>query len=230
MAKRSAGNNSIVRTMTTDRRAQSHPTGHGVLLLAAVVAIVVVISFLAVEQRQSAAPTVEVVGDSITFFAGRDVTAALGTKYNSEVHAGIGKRIDEMLPALQGALRKHPFAVVVNLGSNDARQAQTHPNWRPGFEQMTALLIPLRCVLVTTINIRMDGQPGTNTVATDINQAITATVALHHNLHVVDWNAAVDAANGADLLTPDHVHPSAAGQLTLASLVRTVLAANCRQH
>jgi lysophospholipase L1-like esterase len=210
---------------------QKHPTGHGVMLLALIVALVaiVVVTFVAVAQRHSA-PTVEVVGDSITFFAGRDITAALGTKYDSDVDAGIGKRIDEMLPALQAAVRKHPFAVVVNLGSNDARQAQTHPDWHRGFEQMTALLIPMRCVLVTTINTGMDGQPGTNIVASEINQAISATVTAHHNLHMVDWNAAVHGTNGTNLLTPDHIHPSAAGQLTLASLVRAALSANCRQH
>jgi GDSL-like Lipase/Acylhydrolase family len=200
------------------------------MLLAAVVAVMVVVTFVAVVKRHSAAPTVEVVGDSITFFAGRDITAAIGAKYHSDVHSGIGRRIDEMLPALQAAVRKHPFALVVNLGSNDARQARTHPDWLSGFEQMTALLIPMRCVLVTTINTRMEGQPGTNIVATEIDQAITATVTAHHNLHVVDWNAAVHGTNGTNLLTPDQIHPSGPGQLILASLVRTALSSDCVQR
>ncbi|MDP9333013.1 MAG: SGNH/GDSL hydrolase family protein [Actinomycetota bacterium] len=203
-------------------------TGRGVVLLVVLALLAVVVTFVGLAHRSSA-PTVAVVGDSITFFAGRDVTAALGTKYDADVHSGIGKRIDEMVPTLQAAIRKHPFAVVVNLGTNDARQAQTHPDWRSGFERMTALLTPARCALVTTISTVMDGPPGTQTIASEINQAITATVSAHHNLHVVDWNAAVTATNGANLLMPDRVHPSAAGQLTLASLVRTALYAACRQ-
>lgn len=69
-----------------------------------------------------------IVGDSITFFAGRDITTALGDTYHADAHSGIGKRIDEMLPTLQSAVRHHPFALVVNLGTNDALQAQTHPD------------------------------------------------------------------------------------------------------
>ena len=94
---------------------------------------------------------------------------------------------------------------------------------------MTALLTKTRCALVTTINTLMDGPPGTHAVASQINQALAATVATHHNIHIVDWNAAVHAANGANLLMPDQVHPSTAGQLTMASLVRAALYADCRQ-
>jgi hypothetical protein len=217
---------------TIDPGVQEHRvslTGRGIVLLVILALLAVVVTFVGILAHKSSTPTVAVVGDSITFFAGRDVTAALGTKYDADVHSGIGKRIDEMLPTLQAAVRNHPFAVVVNLGTNDARQAQTHPDWRSGFERMTALLTQARCVLVTTINTAIDGPPGTQTVASEINQALTAMVAAHPNLHIVDWNAAVHATNGANLLMPDRVHPSTAGQLTLASLVRTALSADCRQ-
>jgi hypothetical protein len=193
-----------------------------VMCTAAVVAIVVAVAVVTPSR-----PTVEVVGDSITFFAGRDISAVFGHDDHVDVHAGIGRRIDEMLPALQTAVQQQPYAIVVDLGTNDARQAQTHPDWRSGFDRMIQLLLPARCAVVTTVSTLVAGQPGANAVAAAINDAIVAEVAVHPTLHVADWNAAVHGLHGTDLLLPDMVHPSAAGQLTLAALVHSALDHEC---
>jgi lysophospholipase L1-like esterase len=199
-----------------------------VLLVIAVAAVLAGGTYLAISQWSSV-PTVVVVGDSITYFSGNDISAALGAGYSADIHAGIGRRIDEMLPTLEHAAHAHPFAVVVNLGSNDALQARTHPDWRRGFDRMLALVAPQRCVLITTINTRLPGRAGTRTVANDINAALLTAAGTHPNLHIVDWNAAVLTGKATALLTPDGIHPSPAGQLTLAALTRTELVERCHK-
>src|SRR5438094_474710 len=118
----------------------------GRLLVVGVSVAVVALVFVVLTRPSSS--TVPVVGDSITFFAGRDISAALGSGYHADVHAGIGKRIDQMLPTVRDVMRDHPLAVVVDLGTNDALQAQTHPNWQTGFRQMIAALSPAQCVVL----------------------------------------------------------------------------------
>jgi lysophospholipase L1-like esterase len=209
--------------------------GHGrsrrtpvVLGVVAVVVVVALVGILLGLNASTPSRTVPVIGDSITFFAGRDIAAALKGEYRADVHGGIGKRIDEMLPELQTALGKHPHAVVVNLGTNDAQQEATHPDWRSGFTKMIAALSGSRCALVTNISTLIGHRASITAVAIDINGAIAAAAAAHPNIHIIDWNAAVHRADGATLLIPDRVHPSPAGQLTLAKLTRTALDKYCR--
>jgi lysophospholipase L1-like esterase len=171
---------------------------------------------------------VSIIGDSITFFAGTDESAALGSSFHVDAHAGIGRRIDEMLPAVRQAARSDPFAIVVNLGTNDARQATSHPDWTTAYNQMIAALSDQRCVLLTTINTLMPGEAGVTSVAEDINAAQVAAVASHPNFHVIDWNTAIHAPSGSGLLMADRVHPNPAGQLALAALVRNAVTHDCR--
>jgi lysophospholipase L1-like esterase len=200
-----------------------------VLALAIVVAMVAaILAAIVAFDGPGSSRTVPVVGDSITFFAGRDISGALNGAYHADVRGEIGKRIDEVLPTLQAAIRRSPFAVVVNLGTNDALQARTHPEWRSGFERMIAALSPTRCVLLTTISTRLAGPSAVREVASAINDAIGAAVTAHPNMHIVDWNGALHGPDGAGLLLPDRTHPSAAGQLTLAKLVRGALDRDCR--
>src|SRR5438094_3203328 len=156
----------------------------GRLLVVGVSVAVVALVFVVLTRPSSS--TVPVVGDSITFFAGRDISAALGSGYHADVHAGIGKRIDQMLPVVRDVMRDHPLAVVVDLGTNDALQAQTHPDWQTGFQRMIATLSPAQCVMLTTINTLVDDRSGGPPVASQINRAIGAAVSTHTNFHVVD--------------------------------------------
>lgn len=195
-------------------------------VVGAVVLVVVVVVLLALDGSTSSR-RVSVIGDSITFSAGRDIAAAIQGEYHPDVHGEIGRRIDEMLPQLRAAVDKRPFAVVVNLGTNDALQATSHPDWRTGFTRMVETLSGTRCAIVTTIST-IFGDQSSRSVATGINAAIVTAVGNHSNLHVIDWDAAVHRADGATLLTDDRVHPSAAGQLTLANLIRTTVDRDCR--
>jgi hypothetical protein len=193
------------------------------VILVVVAAVAVIVLWARSDQKR-----VSIVGDSITFFAGPDESAALGSAYRVDAHAGIGKRIDEMLPAVRKAARSDPFAVVVNLGTNDARQASSHPDWRTAYDQMIATLAGRHCVLLTTVNTLMPGEPGVTTAAEAVNAAQVAAVASHSNFHIIDWNAAIHAPNGLGLLTADRVHPNTSGQLVLAALVRDAVKRDCR--
>jgi hypothetical protein len=198
-----------------------------VLTVVVVAAVLAGGAYLAI-RAWSSKPTVAVVGDSITAFAKVDISAALGDGYHPDIHAVIGRRIDEMVPTLERVGRSRPSAIVVNLGSNDALQAGSHPDWRTGFVRMLALLIPQRCVLLTTINTGLPGRAGTAVVADDINRALLVAVGAHPNVHIVDWNAAV-LTNGPALLTADNIHPSPAGQLMLVALTRAALVQQCHK-
>jgi lysophospholipase L1-like esterase len=193
------------------------------MAVVAVAAVIVAVAF----ATRGRARTVPVVGDSITFLATHDIAVALGGTYHPEIQSKIGQRIDQMLPPLRDALRTDPFAVVVNLGTNDALQARTHPDWRSGFARMVEMLAPARCVELATVSTLVDAR-GTPPVAVEINRAIAAAVSTHPNFHVVDWNAAVHRANGLSLLKSDRIHPSPAGQLALAVLIRSALDHDCR--
>ena len=72
-------------------------------------------------------PSVVFAGDSITVLATPAIHQLLDPGYDVDVLAVIGIRINQSLPALQSALRSHPDAVVVNLGTNDALQGGVHP-------------------------------------------------------------------------------------------------------
>jgi lysophospholipase L1-like esterase len=192
------------------------------VILVVVAALAVVVVGARTDHRR-----VSIVGDSITFFAGNDEITALGSGYDVDAQAGIGKRIDEMLPAVRRAAGSDPFAVVVNLGTNDARQATSHPDWEPAFNEMITALSGQHCVLLTSINTLMSGEPGVTSVADDINAAQARAVAARPNFHLVDWNAALHAPNGSGLLQADGVHPSSAGQLALAALVRNAVHDQC---
>jgi hypothetical protein len=124
------------------------------IIVGVVLVVVAAGAFVALTER-AAKPTIPVVGDSITFLTGYDISVALRGAYHADVQAKPGKRIDQMLPSLQSAVARRPRAAVVNLGTNDALQVQTHPNWHRGFDRMIALLAPVRCVELTTINTRL---------------------------------------------------------------------------
>jgi hypothetical protein len=197
-----------------------------VVVIAAVTVAAVGVG-IALSTRNSR--TVPVVGDSITVYSRNDISRGLKGAYHAEVTALIGQRIDQMLPALRNAVQKDPFAVIENLGTNDALQGRKHPDWKSGFTRMVALLAPARCVVLTTINTLPNGSPSAvPSVASDINRAIAEAAASHPNFHVADWNAAVHGADGARLLVDDQVHPSGPGQLVLAALYRSALDRDCR--
>ena len=101
-----------------------------VVVTALVIALVVFASVWTRDRRRVTANTA-IVGDSITVLIQDELHHRLGTRYNADVRARSGARIDEMLEPLRAALRNNPRDVVVNLGTNDALEAATRPAWQP---------------------------------------------------------------------------------------------------
>jgi lysophospholipase L1-like esterase len=168
---------------------------------------------------------VAIVGDSITVSSTPQIKHALEGRYTTDIHARPGQRIDQMLVDLHGALAERPNAVVVNLGTNDVLQGDTQ--WHSSFDRMIADLAGQPCVQITTISTRVTGWVAVPAIAEQINRAIAETAASRAQFHIVDWNAAVHTGDGTQLLVADHVHPSAAGEARLASLIRSALDRNC---
>jgi hypothetical protein len=119
----------------------------------------------------------------------------------------------------------HPATISSALWSSSSQWSFS--SWRSWREDQRRRC---RSWALTTISTLVHDSNVAPAVASEINDAIVAAVAAHPNLHVVDWNAAVHAAKGASLLIADRIHPSTAGDLTLAALDRAALDHDCRNN
>lgn len=152
-----------------------------------------------------------------TTHPGGSLAKAMGGRYSVAVRARNGKRLDEMLPDVQALVRESPDVVAVNLGTNDALQGNVA--WNGSFSQLLRLVLPIDCVILTTISTSTNHLDPTNAhVALTINEAV-ARASRQPNVRVVDWNAAV-AQHGPDFAA-DGYHPtSLAAQMWLAQAYR----------
>jgi hypothetical protein len=172
--------------------------------------------------ERSGKPQVVVVGDSITAYSSKQIHHALDPTYRVEVSAQLGKRIDQMLPALRTDLQEHPAAVIENLGTNDAIQ---NSHWGPNWNQMISMTKNIPCVVLTTINVLPDemeaGKLRQVSVAAAINERIRKLAAMDpHQYQVVDWNGFVRSLTLGDFLhylVPDLIHPAPGGSQWIAT-------------
>lgn len=173
-------------------------------------------------------PSVVIDGDSITVLATPAIHQVLDPSYNVEVLAVIGIRIDQSLPALESALRSHPYAVVENLGTNDALQGGAHPDWVSSWDKLIRLTRTTPCVVLTTINPAADTLSH-KPVATKINANIRALAARDPKKYkVADWSRFL-SRHVSSLRTylraePILIHPTPAGAVQLATLDQNALA------
>jgi hypothetical protein len=173
-------------------------------------------------------PSVVFDGDSITLLATPAIHQLIDPSYDVEVLAVIGIRINQSLPALESALRFHPYAVVENLGTNDALQGGTHPDWVSSWDKLIRITRSTPCVVLTTINPAADALSH-RPVATRINADIRALAARDPKKYkVADWSRFL-SRHVSNLRTylraePILIHPTPAGAVQLATLDQNALA------
>ena len=186
------------------------------------------ITVLASGSPDAHKPSVVFDGDSITVLALPAIHQLLDSSYDVEVLAVIGIRINQSLPALESALRSHPYAVVENLGTNDALQGDADPDWVSSWDKLIRITRSTPCVVLTTINPAADALSH-RPVATRINADIRALGARDPKKYkVADWSGFLsrNISNQRTYLKaePILIHPTPAGAVKLAALDRNALA------
>jgi hypothetical protein len=161
-------------------------------------------------------------GESSTTDAQGRLRAALSGRYQLSVRANGGTRIDQMLPDAMKLAAGKPDVFAVNLGSNDALQNKA--DWQSSFDQLLALVLPARCVILTTIATNAAHQP--RPLAVDMNAYIAETAARHPNVRVVDWDSAVKQHQGE--FSSDDLHPTTVAAQDWLSLQYRAAADSCR--
>jgi len=173
-------------------------------------------------------PSVVFDGDSITVLATPAIHQLLDPSYEVEVLAVDGIRINQSLPTLESALRFHPYAVVENLGTNDALQGGAHPDWVSSWDKLIRITGNTPCVVLTTINPTADALSH-RPIATRINADIRALAARDPKKYkVADWSRFLSrhVSNQRTYLRaePILIHPTPAGAVKLATLDQNALA------
>ena len=173
-------------------------------------------------------PSVVFDGDSITVISTPTIHTLLDPSYNVEVLAVDGIRIDKSLPALLLALQSHPFAVVENLGTNDALSGGAHSNWMSSWDDLIKMTRGTPCVVLTTVGVLTDAVYGHKPIATRINTDIKRLAARDpKKFRVADWNGFLTGLPKGDwrtYLDADLIHPTAAGAVEIATLDKKALA------
>lgn len=172
-------------------------------------------------------PSVVFDGDSITVISTPAIHTLLDPSYNVEVLAVDGVRIDQSLPALLLALKSHPYAVVENLGTNDALQGGAHTDWRSSWGQLIHMTRATSCVVLTTVGVAADVIYGHKPIAARINADIKRLAARDpKKFRVADWNGFLNGRPKGDWRTyvrADLIHPTAAGAVEIATLDKKAL-------
>ncbi len=179
-------------------------------------------------------PSVVVAGDSITVISTPAIHSLLDPSYNVEVLAVDGIRIKQSLPALFLALQSHPFAVVENLGTNDALSGGAHSNWMSSWDDLIQITRATPCVVLTTVSVAVDAIYGHKPIATRINTDIKRLAARSpKKFRVADWNGFLTGLPKGDwrtYLDADLIHPTAAGAVEIATLDKKALGRCAEGH
>ena len=161
-------------------------------------------------------------GDSITALSASDLQATLEPTYQINLYDQAGWRIAQVAPAvtIQVTSTPPPDAVVINLGTNDVIQQTL--TWQADYNSMFASVQNDPCVVLFNINRIIDNyNPNGTVTAEQINAYLASLASAHPNVHIIDWDAAVQA--NISLLTFDFIHPSPAGQQWIADQTKMAL-------
>ncbi|HEV2360861.1 MAG TPA: SGNH/GDSL hydrolase family protein, partial [Acidimicrobiales bacterium] len=154
------------------------------------------------------------LGDSITVVSESSIVASSGDVAEWSFRAHDNYRTDQVAPWLPGALATHPDLVVIDLGTNDALQNDSHAvgELAAVAAEISAAKVP--CVAWTTVSEVPDLRAGDG-VASEVNAFVESLPASHPGWQVEDWWSVSHADPSAMLSPADGVHPTAAGQAWL---------------
>jgi lysophospholipase L1-like esterase len=203
------------------------------------------------EGVKGGGPRVMITGDSVTELASGALRDRLVDEYAVTFRYQGGQTIHDMVDELEGQVVNQagvPTAAIVNLGTNDV--VQSNPLWRQHFDEMLAVLEPVGCVNLVTVNeLLRDSHP----IAAAINAAIDEAVAADpERFHRVEWNVdwtgemgpgdpddpgphyySIYIGPGVHPMLPDGgwagdgIHQSPEGSLELARRYEEALVGNC---
>jgi lysophospholipase L1-like esterase len=193
--------------------------------------LIVVVTVLAIRvaygsSSDDSKPRALILGDSITDHGQRALNDSLGPLYALSIDGQDNFRIDDQLPAAERWATRPFRQVVINLGTNDAVQGWPTDQSTANLTKLVSMFPDAECIHLTTVNEHLTARSAdVETLATQINDRIHGLAAADPRIHVVDWNAIVEAnlAQGVDL-TSDGVHPTAEGNQLLIDAYETSMA------
>jgi hypothetical protein len=178
------------------------------------VVLLIVVALWVFAQRD--APDVFVFGDSLSFQSTGNIQDLLKSRdLKGKVVSKPGARIGDGLPWVEDEVGgKHPKAVVIALGTNDAlldseRFRQEWPAITMQIDGILELSKDARCV-VWVAPVLAEGSDQAQQLIDWVRQK-------GPSVHVLDWPAI--AQQHGDVFTGDGVHYTAAGQLRFADAI-----------
>jgi len=205
--------------------------GRATIAVAALAAVLVVLAVAGIRTLEHD-PGLAIVGDSITLVSAPTLEEELGGDHDVDIRSALGVRVDAMQAEASTAAAAGPPQAVIELGSNDVLQGADLAESARQLEQMVATFrdTGAECVHIVNVSTRMWTNAGewTGERAAQLNESTATLAEADPAVVIVDWNAAVVAADEAgQTLTPDTVHPNGEGMRTLASLVADSVEAGC---
>ncbi len=166
----------------------------------------------------TSAPTVAVVGDSITALSRQSIASSLAQAgYQSSIEAVVGIELAQAEPLVDQLAAQTPDDWIIELGTNDA--GRDNPFWALPLLDEWHHVRSSRCVIYLSVSTHA------GSMAAQINDSLAGLARAHANVHVLDWGY-LEYANPA-WIEPDMIHPTPAGQAELAALETQAIRHDC---
>ncbi|MEA3055205.1 MAG: GDSL-like Lipase/Acylhydrolase family, partial [Actinomycetota bacterium] len=162
-------------------------------------------------------PAVAAVGDSNLELV-RDLLPTSVPDLDVYVEAVVGLTANDALPATDRAVAHEPDAVVVVLGTNDARDAPSAGDDLTAIRRVAVRLDAVPCVRWVTVN-DSSPFPSMNAQARTINAELRRLAGGRHRFGIIPW--ADDLAAHPSWLMADGVHNSEEGRIELVRRLAT---------
>ena len=186
------------------------------------------IQSIRVVSRKRQAPNLAVVGDSKTFGCDASIRdlrfgSEIDTLGPVSVYAGSGDVTQSVLNDLPSILAAKPRAVLLNIGRNDLANGVAAATWQANYSGIVSQLKAAGVRVVHLLPI-----PETAQAQTALFSYITSTfpndglIDPAAGTYMVNGTVAYTAPSGwsnSTMLSPDAIHPTAAGHAYLASLI-----------